>query len=263
MSALLEVPLDRLDVGRNVRARTDAGLTETVREHGVIAPVTVRETGEGRYRLIAGHRRVKAARTAGLGAVPALVVDDGADDALLQLVENVARRDLSPFERAAAIKRLVDDGMSQADVARHLGLNPSTIANDLRLLRSEPEVCAAVMDGRLGRSHAKAIASLPASEQRRIAAAAEARRLSAHEVERMAAEARTRSRSVSLPLHGAHVTIGAGRGRVDLVLEDGNGHGLMLDLSAEDARLLGHRLRQAAEAARPLAVVEWPREATA
>lgn len=248
---MMDVSLDRLDFGPNVRDHADTGLQDTVARHGVVSPITVADTQDGRFRVVVGHRRATAARAAGLQSVPAVVIGEPERPAIIQLVENVHRADLEPMERANAIRRLVDEGMSQADVARELGLSPATIANDLRLLRAEPEVREAIATGRLTRAHGKAIANLPPVEQRSLVKRASNGQMSSRDLERYATERKARVRSVSMPLGQGCVTVGVDgdTGRIDLVIEDGHGRGVMLDVTPDQARSLAKRLAQAAAAA--------------
>ena len=137
------------------------GLAESIREAGVIQPVLLKRE-RGRYQLIAGERRWRAAMMAGLTRIPAVVkaVDD--DEAFaLALIENVQREDLTPLEEARAYKRLLDEySFSQADLAIRLGKARSTIANTIRLLDLPEEVREELATGRLSAGHARAVLSV-------------------------------------------------------------------------------------------------------
>lgn len=139
-----------------------AALAASVRELGVLQPVLVRVVGEG-YELIAGERRWRAARRAGLAHIPAVVrtVDDGGS--LEQaVVENLHRQDLNPLEEAGAYQQLVEDfGMTQEEIARRVGRSRSAVANILRLFQLPPAVQRMVRDGQLSAGHARAILSSP------------------------------------------------------------------------------------------------------
>jgi ParB family chromosome partitioning protein len=146
-----------------------AELATSIRVHGVIQPIVVTHgTERGRYILIAGERRWRAARLAGLGAVPA-VVKEAAPRAMLELalVENVVRADLSPLEEAAAYRQLVDDfGLTQAAVAERVGRSRVSVTNTLRLLALPDRLQRALGAGEISEGHARALLGLPtAAEQ--------------------------------------------------------------------------------------------------
>ena len=148
-----------------------ATLAASIREHGVIQPILVTETLDG-YQLVAGERRVRAARLAGLERIPA-VVRQLADRQQLELalVENLQREDLDPIEAARAYRQLIDDyAFSQEDLAARVGRARSTVANTLRLLELHPAVQAAVADGRLTEGHGRAIGGLEPEAQPRLVA---------------------------------------------------------------------------------------------
>ncbi len=138
-----------------------AELTGSIREIGVLQPILVRRT-EGGYELVAGERRWRAARRAGLVTIPALVRDAGDRESLEQaIVENVHRDDLNPIEEAAAFHRLMDDfGLTQHQVAVRVGRSRPAVANALRLLHLPDSVQQMIMDGVLGAGHARALAGL-------------------------------------------------------------------------------------------------------
>ncbi len=149
----------------------DAGLDElaaSIREHGVLQPVLVTETLDG-YQLIAGERRVRAARLAGLERIPAFVRQLADRDQLeVALVENVQRADLDPIEEALAYRQLIDEfGLTQERVADRVGKARTTVANTLRLLELHPDVQAAIADGRLTEGHGRALGGLPPSRASR------------------------------------------------------------------------------------------------
>jgi ParB family chromosome partitioning protein len=163
------------------------GLAASIVEHGVLQPVLVNETLEG-YELIAGERRLRAARMAGLTRIPAIVRQLAARDQLeVALVENIQRADLNPLEEAEAYRQLTDTfGLSQDDVARRVGRARSTIANTLRLLELTPAVQAAIRDGSISEGHARAIASIEGSaEQEALLGAVTHRGLSVRQTEEL------------------------------------------------------------------------------
>ncbi len=143
-------------------------LTESVRELGVLQPILVRPDGEERYELIAGERRWRAARLAGLATIPAVVRSTADQGALEQaIVENLHREDLTALEEAHAYQQLVDDfGLTQDEVASRVGKSRSAIANTLRLFQLPVVVQRMVAERRLGAGHARAILGLidPAAE---------------------------------------------------------------------------------------------------
>lgn len=199
-AGVLELPLDRIDAmeaqPRHAFAVEPlADLAASIRESGVLQPLLVSREGE-RYRVIAGERRLRAARMAGLSTVPAIVRQATPEDAfLLALVENVQREDLNAVEQARAFQRLTEDyGMTQEAVARRVGKQRSTVANSLRLLKLAPPVLAAIEAGRLAEGTARALLPLSAGDQESLLAAIQDRDLSAREV-----EALVRGRRASKP----------------------------------------------------------------
>jgi len=163
-------------------------LAASIKSNGVIQPIVVRRDGD-MFRIIAGERRWRAARIAGLQRVPIVVKDVGADQqqALLEmaLIENIQRENLNPIEEALAYRRLVDEfHLRQEDIATAVGKDRASVANYLRLLKLPDEVRAEVAGGRLSMGHARALLSLDAeAEQRRIAREVIARNLSVRETE--------------------------------------------------------------------------------
>ena len=145
-----------------------ADLADSIREHGIIQPLTVRKLQSGYYQIIAGERRWRAARIAGLRQVPCLLARvDEEDAALLALIENLQRRDLDYMEEAAAIARLLRRyGLSQQQAAERLGRSQSAVANKLRLLRLEEPVAEALHHYGLTERHARALLRLEDPEQR-------------------------------------------------------------------------------------------------
>ena len=150
-----------------------AELAESIREHGVIQPLTVRKLASGYYQIIAGERRWRAARLAGLTEVPAVVIE--ADDqkaAELALVENLQREDLNPMEEAAGFQSLIQTyHMTQEEAAQRVGKSRSAVANAMRLLGLQPSVRKLVEEGRLSAGHARALLPLSPALQEKAAAA--------------------------------------------------------------------------------------------
>ncbi|MGH2533894.1 MAG: ParB/RepB/Spo0J family partition protein [Thermomicrobiales bacterium] len=141
-------------------------LVESIRTHGVIQPLVVKHASdESRFILIAGERRWRAARLAGLRTVP-IVIKDAAPRTMLELalVENVVRSDLSPLEEAAAYRQLVDEfGLTQAEVAARVGRSRVSVTNTLRLLAAPEGVQAALTSGQITEGHARALLGLPSA----------------------------------------------------------------------------------------------------
>jgi len=138
-------------------------LADSIREHGIIQPLVVSRDEDGSYRLIAGERRLQAARLAGLETVP-VVVREAADHELLELalIENIQRADLNPVEEAMAYRRLVEEyALTQEEVARRVGKNRATVANALRLLQLESEIRRSLVAGEISEGHARALLGLP------------------------------------------------------------------------------------------------------
>ena len=148
-----------------------AELADSIREHGVIQPLTVRKLASGYYQIIAGERRWRAARMAGLTEVPAVVIE--ADDqkaAELALVENLQREDLNPMEEAAGYQALIQTyHMTQEEAAQRVGKSRSAVANAMRLLGLQPVVRKLVEDGSLSAGHARALLPLSPTLQEQAA----------------------------------------------------------------------------------------------
>jgi ParB family transcriptional regulator, chromosome partitioning protein len=163
-----EVPINRIDPNPfQPRNRFDeeslAGLTASIRELGVLQPILVRQVGDDRYAIIAGERRWRAAKRAGLQFIP-VIVRQVNDELTLQhaLVENLHRDDLNPLEEAAAYQQLVEDfNLTQEEVAHKVGKSRSAVANLLRLFQLPPQVQRLVAEGRVSAGHAKALLGTP------------------------------------------------------------------------------------------------------
>jgi len=174
-----EAELARLPLGqirpnpRQPRKRVDAealgGLAESVRAQGVVQPIVVRPVGAGAYEIIAGERRWRAARAAGLATVPAVVREtDDRESLVLALVENVARENLTAVEEARAYALLQDEfGLSLGEVAERVGRSKPSVSNRLRLLELPDDVLDRVERGQLSEGHARAVLSVPGNEERR------------------------------------------------------------------------------------------------
>jgi len=179
-----------------------SGLAESIKAQGLIQPVVLRPRLEGGYELIAGERRWRAAREAGIAEVPAVIRDaDDRDTLLLGLVENVAREDLSPIEEARAYAVLFDEfGLSLGEVAERVGRSKPAVSNRVRLLELPEDVLAMVGRNELTEGHARAVLAVPDNDGRRKLARRIVREgLSVRAAERAArwAGARTKERKAT------------------------------------------------------------------
>ena len=147
-------------------------LADSIALHGVIQPLTVRRMDNGFYQIIAGERRWRAARLAGLQEIPAVVIDADDEKATeLALIENLQRQDLNPVEEALGYRRLLDEyGMTQEKAAERVGKSRPAVANALRLLALPEDLLEMVADGRLSAGHARAVLTLKSEKQQRDAA---------------------------------------------------------------------------------------------
>lgn len=146
-------------------------LAESIAEHGIIQPLIVSRDNDGGYRLIAGERRLQAARLAGLQSVP-VVTREATDSELLELalIENIQRADLNAIEEAMAYRRLIEDyGLTQEETARRVGKNRATVANALRLLNLDQEIRRSLVSGEITEGHARALLGI-SDNRARVAA---------------------------------------------------------------------------------------------
>ncbi len=167
---LVYLPLDDIAPNKYQPRRyfDDASLEElknSILEYGLLQPVTVRR-GKGGYELIAGERRFRAAQLAGLDEIPAVIIEsDEKKSAVLSLLENLQREDLTFFEIAQSYERLIhEQGMTQEEVAERIGKSRSSVANKLRLLRLAPVIQKFIRDYDLSERHARALLRLPDEE---------------------------------------------------------------------------------------------------
>ena len=162
-----------------------AELADSIREHGIIQPLTVRKLASGYYQIIAGERRWRAARIAGLQEVPVIVIE--ADDrkaAELAMIENLQREDLNPMEEAAGFQSLIETyHMTQEEAAKQVGKSRSAVTNSLRLLSLTPAVRQLVEEGKLSAGHARALLPLSPAMQENAANAVVAGGLSVRQTE--------------------------------------------------------------------------------
>jgi len=220
------VPLDQIDPNPlQPRAQFDQGriaeLAESIRANGIIQPLIVRHYGE-RFQLVAGERRLRAAKVAGLSEVP-VVVQEFADDQLLQLalIENIQREDLNPIETAQAFERLATDlNLTHEEIAHRTGKDRTTITNLIRLLRLPEPIQLLLAERRLHMGHARAILGLPNEEKQiEVANRAAAHGQSVRDVERIVrrltdergnpdSEARTQDPNVKAAVKQLEETLG-------------------------------------------------------
>lgn len=187
---LRRLPLDLLDRGR-YQPRTDFDpaalqeLADSIRAQGVVQPIVVRPQPAGRYEIVAGERRWRAAQLAGLGDIPALVRDVPDEAAIaVALIENIQREDLSPLEEGTALRRLTEEfDMTHQAVAEAVGRSRASVSNLLRLLELAPEVKALVAERRLEMGHARALLALDHARQTEAARRVVDKALSVREAE--------------------------------------------------------------------------------
>ena len=189
---LAHIPISAMRPGKyQPRTRMDeaslAELAQSIRSRGVIQPVVVRPVGESQYELLAGERRWRAARMAGLEAIPAVIREVPDEAALgIGLIENIQREDLNPIEEASGLKRLIDEfKLTHEDVAAAVGRSRAGVTNLLRLLELAPAVQAMVQEGRIDMGHARALLALSRSRQVELAQQVADRGLSVRETERL------------------------------------------------------------------------------
>jgi ParB family transcriptional regulator, chromosome partitioning protein len=244
--ALIEVPLGAIAPNprqprKGFEDESLEALARSIREVGILQPVVVRPR-DGGYELVAGERRVRAARLAGLATVPAMVREGDDTESLREaLIENIHREDLSALEMAAAFQELLDElGATQEAVAERLGYSRAHVANTNRLLSLPPDVQRLLADGRIQAGHARALLALPDDEARSaLALRIAAEGLSVRAVEEAAktytGPARRRTRSARVPdpslaeaeailseRLATNVHIAAGRRKGKVVIEFGS-----------------------------------------
>ncbi len=192
LAAPTEIPLSRIRANpyqprKRIEEEQLQALAASITEHGILQPVLVTETLDG-YQLIAGERRLRAARMAGLDRIPA-VVRQLADESQLELalVENIQRADLNALEEAEAYRQLITDfGLTQDDVARRVGRARSSVANALRLLDLHPAAQDAIREGTITEGHGRALASLESpTDQQALLAIVVARGLNVRQTEEL------------------------------------------------------------------------------
>ena len=209
---LRELPVDMIAVNpdqprRTFDERALAELADSVKERGVLQPVLVRPLPGGTYELIAGERRWRAARLAGLDALPALVrPDDDAASLELALIENMAREDLNPLEEARACAALVEDlGLTREEVGRRVGRSRVAVSNLLRLLDLPDLAQMLIDDGSLSEGHGRALLMAPGHDaRRRLARDAATKGWSVRQTEERARAAAGRNGLAASPAESTH-----------------------------------------------------------
>lgn len=189
-SKLRQLALDLLQRGKyQPRTHMDQDalneLAESIRVQGVVQPIVARPIAEGRYEIVAGERRWRAAQIAGLDTIPAIVRDIPDEAAIaVALIENIQRENLNPVEEANALKRLADEfGLTHEQVAQHVGRSRVMVSNLLRLLTLNPEVRQFLEKGELNMGHARALLALEGPSQTQAAREIVAKGLSVREAE--------------------------------------------------------------------------------
>lgn len=234
--AVDEIPLDSISPNP-YQPRQDfdeAGLeelVESIKAHGVVQPLILRRQGEGSYQLVAGERRWRAARRAGLSSVPAIIRQMDESEMLeIALIENLQREDLNPVEEARAYRVLIDEfGLTQEQLAERLGKSRPQVANTLRLLHLQPDVLALLGSGQLSVGHAKVLLGSSSQQvQSKLARAVAQDGLTVRQLEkRVATDGSAReSKKASRPAEQARQERDAA----------------VLDLESRMARLLGTRV---------------------
>ena len=195
-TGVTSLPLSALQAGKyqprqQIKSEGLQELAESIREQGIMQPLLVREVAPGKYEIIAGERRFRAAQLAGLSAVPVLIstADDRAA-AAMALIENMQREDLNPLEESQGLARLIAEfGFTHEAAAKAVGKSRSAISNLLRLIQLAKPVQAMLMAGELDMGHARALLPLPGASQIILAQRIVAQGLSVREAEKMASAA--------------------------------------------------------------------------
>ena len=180
-------------------------LAQSIRENGILQPITVRQREDKKYELVSGERRLRAARLVGMVKIPSIVINiDDKNSAMFSIIENLQRQSLNFFEEAEAIEKLVGEyAMSREEVALKLGLAPSTVSNKLRILRLPEEMRFELARSGLTESHAKALLMLEDDNQRaRALSIIVDRHLNVAESERMINQMINRNNRSRNPLRG-------------------------------------------------------------
>jgi len=203
---LMNVALTQLRPGKyQPRTQMDPGaiaeLAQSIKAQGVMQPILARPLGDGHFEIIAGERRWRAAKLAGLDSIPVLVREVRDDLALaMALIENIQREDLNPMEEAAGIQRLIDEfAMTHEAAAEAVGRSRSGVTNLLRLLSLAKPVQDMVLQGKLDMGHARALLALPGARQIELAHLVVAKDLSVRQIEHLVSQALSAPQSRKRP----------------------------------------------------------------
>ncbi|MBR2855074.1 MAG: ParB/RepB/Spo0J family partition protein [Clostridia bacterium] len=207
VTSITEIPVGELDPNPDQPRRTFSEesigqLADSIREQGILQPLLVAPSGGGRYMIIAGERRFRAGRLAGLETLPCIVKDiDVIRQREIALIENLQREDLNPIEAARGIKALMDQcGYTQEKIGERLGKSRPAVANMLRLLQLPDEVTEMVKDGLLTAGHARVLAGIPdQEEQLRLARKAVEEGLNVRQMEQLAKNAAGKPKKKAAP----------------------------------------------------------------
>ena len=198
-----EVSIENISAGRfQPRSNFDEGklleLTDSIKNHGVISPILVREMGLNKYEVIAGERRLRASKKAGLTTIPCLIDQKKDQDALESaLIENLQREDLNAVEEARGYDRLKREfGLTQDEVASSTGKARSTIANSIRLLNLSPKVLDMLSNGQIEKGHAKLLVAMSAEDAERAANNIIKNKLSVKELSGLSRSKKTSSKNI-------------------------------------------------------------------
>lgn len=242
---LLDLPIDLVDDGTNVRSKVDADLRRSIEEVGILQPITVTPRPDDRYDVLYGHRRLAAARAAGLRTIPAVVQAEPADLPLRQLIENQQRRAVDPLDVARTLRRYLDEhpGMRQGQLAKILGRSSHWVSTRLVLLEMDPELQRQVSAGEMRgdqayHAHKAATAQEGRGRPRSLKSTSSGSARVVVELEGPNGRASNQ----------ATIDVDRTRGQVELLLEDTEGYGVMVTLSPAATRLLALRLSQAYQA---------------
>ncbi len=229
-------------------------LADSIRQHGIITPILVRPMTDGGYQLVAGERRWRAARMAGLSEVPVVIREMNDTEAMeLALIENLQREDLNPIEEAEGYRVLMDTyGLTQDQVAERVNKSRPAIANAVRLLNLPKEVLEQVKSGRLSSGHARALLSMESTEQmKELAAEVIKKEMTVRDVERLAKTEKTAKpgKETQKSLRDSYFTemelaLGSELGRKVRIAESGKEQGMIefAFLSKEDLADIASRL---------------------
>ena len=242
---LRELPLDSLVPGKH-QPRRDfdpealQSLADSIRSQGVVQPIVVRESGGGRYEIVAGERRWRASKLAGLTTITAVVraMEDRTAMAVA-LVENIQRADLNPLEEAEALRRLIDDcGLTHEQAAEAVGRSRAAVSNLLRLLDLHPDVQALVRENRLPLGHAKVLLAVHGERQAKLANLVVARQLTVRQTEALLVAAPVRKPASSKTAGSVLETeLGARVGLPVRLKKSASGRGTLIIAFSDDEQL--------------------------